>query len=455
MYMTMKILFPTKIPYVNIWPRGLATCIQYSTFSNEARCLLFSKDCQICPHTSSRTLKQINFSGWRTVNVLHKQNCRTTTTRHFSCSLDNGKLQDTKCKSNIDGGRRLDAAKSLDAGRRWYTTSSSVLDESKQPSWKVLFFGTDYFSLTCLQSLYKNRCSNGLIQQLDVVVPQSKYIKKRRKKDDRIISPVLQYAQQNGLKVYYWPMKEEVKGYDLGVVASFGHLIPGKIINSFSHGVLNVHPSLLPRWRGAAPIIHTILNNDAETGVTIMKLLPKRFDVGPVLHQKTVSVPTDCTSQSLCTTLADIGANMLLEVLRDLPTFTSQERPQTEDGATYGGKLSSEYAEINWSKSVEDICRQYRAVSFLIPLHTRWKGQHVVLGNMCNPEQIKDLSTKHSSATEGQICYHKEVDLICIKCRDGWVGFQHITIAYRQRLSAREFFNGYLSSSSAEIQYFS
>uniref|UniRef100_A0A8C9N7R5 Mitochondrial methionyl-tRNA formyltransferase n=1 Tax=Serinus canaria TaxID=9135 RepID=A0A8C9N7R5_SERCA len=123
--------------------------------------------------------------------------------------------------------------------------------------------------------------------------------------------PVRSCARELQLPVHEWPHTGPAGQFDVGVVASFGRLLSEELILQFPYGVLNVHPSCLPRWRGPAPIVHTVLHGDKVTGVTIMEIRPKRFDVGPIIKQEEVAVPPHCTAQELEGMLAKIGANMV------------------------------------------------------------------------------------------------------------------------------------------------
>lgn len=131
---------------------------------------------------------------------------------------------------------------------------------------KVLFFGTDNFSLPSLKKLHQNN--------LDLTVVTS------------FKSPancVRSYAEAQKLSIYRWPISvEQCADFELGVVVSFGHMIPLHIINALPRGIINVHASLLPRWRGAAPIMYAIMEGDTKTGISIMKIEPHQFDIGPV-----------------------------------------------------------------------------------------------------------------------------------------------------------------------------
>ncbi|XP_037943609.1 methionyl-tRNA formyltransferase, mitochondrial-like [Teleopsis dalmanni] len=143
----------------------------------------------------------------------------------------------------------------------------------------VLFFGTDNFSLPSLKILHKNS-STDIINQLGTVTSFK-----------NPANCVRLFASQQNIALHRWPVEAELcHNYDLGVVVSFGHLIPQKLIESFPLGMINVHASLLPRWRGAAPIIYAIMNGDQKTGVSIMKIEPKHFDIGDILAQREINI---------------------------------------------------------------------------------------------------------------------------------------------------------------------
>uniref|UniRef100_A0A8C6EQV6 Methionyl-tRNA formyltransferase, mitochondrial n=1 Tax=Marmota marmota marmota TaxID=9994 RepID=A0A8C6EQV6_MARMA len=173
----------------------------------------------------------------------------------------------------------------------------------EKPPWRVLFFGTDQFAQETLRALHAARENKEeeLIEKLEVVTVPSPSPKGL---------PVKQYAVQSQLPVHEWPDVGSGE-YDVGVVASFGRLLSETLILKFPYGILNVHPSCLPRWRGPAPIIHTVLHGDLITGVTIMQIRPKRFDVGPILKQETIPVPPKSTAMELEAVLSRLGANMV------------------------------------------------------------------------------------------------------------------------------------------------
>jgi methionyl-tRNA formyltransferase len=120
-------------------------------------------------------------------------------------------------------------------------------------------------------------------------------------------------------------------------VVSFGHLIPNNIIVSFKHGVLNVHASLLPKYRGASPIIYAIRNHETKTGVTIMKIMPQKFDVGDVLAAKEVEISENILMNELHNTLAKCGAELLLECVKNYENIEPMK--QDNSRASYGMKF--------------------------------------------------------------------------------------------------------------------
>ena len=146
-------------------------------------------------------------------------------------------------------------------------------------------------------------------------------------------------------------------GADVMVVAAYGQLLPPNILALPRHGCLNVHASLLPRWRGAAPVARAIEAGDAETGVCIMQM-DAGLDTGPVILERRIAIAADDTSASLTEKLATHGAQCLTEVLANFPW---QARSQPAEGATYAKKIGKAEAHIDWSRPATEIERRLRA----------------------------------------------------------------------------------------------
>lgn len=302
-----------------------------------------------------------------------------------------------------------------------------------KPPWKVLFFGTDHFALESLKLLSSSRnAANPLLESLEVVTLPGDV-------------PVKTFAHQNSLTIHSWPPDISHGQFDVGVVVSFGCLLPEKLINKFPLGILNVHPSLLPRWRGPAPIYHTILQGDEITGVTIMQIRPHRFDVGPILSQETFHIQRKFTSDELCAVLSVKGANMLVDTLKNLINKIQNKTEQNTTGATFAPKISKSLSWLQWEEqSTKDIDCLYRAIGSKIPLQTLWKGRTIKL--------LDYVGRCHSVVPDGSrlvppgsVMFLKESNILSVRCKDGWVGFGAVLL--RKRLTAADFYNGYLHQS--------
>ncbi|XP_066448995.1 methionyl-tRNA formyltransferase, mitochondrial [Eleutherodactylus coqui] len=312
----------------------------------------------------------------------------------------------------------------------------SARDTSRRrtrPPWNVMFFGTDEFALECLKSL--NKCSKAqeeVVGRLEVVSLPSLLPKGL---------PVTNYASAEGIPLHAWPDLGPCDQFDVGVVASFGRLLSEDLILKFPYGILNVHPSLLPRWRGPAPLIHTVLHGDKKTGVTIMQIRPKRFDVGPVVMQETYPVPPKCTSKELEAVLSTRGAEMLISVLKDLPERLRTATEQPKEGATFAPKITAAMSCIKWAEQTpEQIVRLERAIGFAMPLQALWMGAPIKLLDFV--EVADSLITSDFPRFPGSIQYLSAPQIMVVHCKDGWVGVK--TVSFTKKLSAKDFYNGYL-----------
>ena len=171
---------------------------------------------------------------------------------------------------------------------------------------------------------------------------------------------------------------EQLRRYsaDVMIVAAYGLLFPQAILQTPRLGCINIHASLLPRWRGAAPIQRAIAAGDAESGVTIMQM-EAGLDTGPMLLARAVQLEARETGGSLHDRLATVGAQALLEALDAIAEGTAKPRAQPAEGVTYASKISKEEAAIDWSRSTAEIDRQIRAFDPWPVAETRWKGQQL------------------------------------------------------------------------------
>ncbi|QIK37285.1 methionyl-tRNA formyltransferase [Caldichromatium japonicum] len=226
---------------------------------------------------------------------------------------------------------------------------------------RVLFAGTPEFAVPALQALLDaGQAVIGVYTQPDRPAGRGQYLQ---------MSPVKALALSYGLPLYQpASLKRDPEavaqlvglGADLFVVAAYGLLLPKAVLDAPTLGCINVHASLLPRWRGAAPIQRAILAGDTQTGVSIMRM-EEGLDTGPVYHRITTPIAPDETGQTLHDRLAALGAQALLEALPRIADGSLVPEPQDEAQTTYAPKLSKDEARIDWRSPADLIERQIRA----------------------------------------------------------------------------------------------
>ena len=225
---------------------------------------------------------------------------------------------------------------------------------------RVIFMGTPDFAVPALQAL--------VAAGHDVVAAYTQPPRPGGRRGKELTpTPVHKAAEALGIEVRH-PVSlkgaaEQAEfaalGADIAVVAAYGLILPQAVLDAPKNGCLNLHGSILPRWRGAAPIQRAILAGDAETGVGIMRM-EAGLDTGPVLLEGRTPIGRK-TAGELTEELAEIGARLIVQVLVDLPAFA--ERPQPEAGVTYAKKIDKAETRIDWSQPAEQIERQVRAYS--------------------------------------------------------------------------------------------
>ena len=238
---------------------------------------------------------------------------------------------------------------------------------------KLIFMGTPDFAVPVLKALI------GRYEIVGVVTQPDRRAKRGRKLE---ASPVKVAALAHDLPVLQPPSLRrpdavaELRALspEVIVVAAFGQILPAEVLAIPPKGCLNVHASLLPRCRGAAPVAAAILAGEEETGVTIM-LMDEGLDTGPVLSQATCSISPQDTRESLRTRLAQLGADLLMDTLPRWLAGAIEPQPQDHDQATYCGIIAKEDGLIDWSQSAVEICRSCRAYCSWPGIYTYWRGK--------------------------------------------------------------------------------
>ena len=196
---------------------------------------------------------------------------------------------------------------------------------------------------------------------------------------------------------------------DILVVSAYGIILPKKILSIPRFGALNIHASLLPRWRGAAPIQRAILSGDKKTGITIMQMNEK-LDAGAIVLQKEINIKEKNTSQEIHDQLAQLGGKLINDVLKILQKEEKiKSTPQDETNTTYAKKISTEEGKINWNKSGKEILRQVKAFN---PIPGAWFT--------VNKERIKIFDADISSSNNKSAGLRSEERRVGKECRSRW-----------------------------------
>jgi len=240
---------------------------------------------------------------------------------------------------------------------------------------RVAFAGTPEFAVPSLKAIHGS-CHEvvGVFTQPDRPAGRGKRVQP---------SPVKLFAIAQGLPVYQPEKVGDVEaalikrgGVDVLVVAAYGQIIPQSVLDAPHFACINVHASLLPRWRGASPVVQALLQGDSETGVCIMKMAAG-LDTGPVLLSSVCAIAQDDTQDLLTQRLACMGAESLCQVLDDLPRFLGGAIAQSSEGVTYAHKVNKRDAQIDWSLTMYEIERHVRAYHSMPMAYAFFDGMRI------------------------------------------------------------------------------
>ena len=249
-------------------------------------------------------------------------------------------------------------------------------------------------------------------------------------------SPVQALAEQHGILVRCPTSLRDpgvqaefaVLGADVGVVAAYGLILPKAILDAPRHGCLNVHASLLPRWRGAAPIQRAILEGDRETGVTIMQM-DEGLDTGAMLLHEAVTIGPEATAGTLTKALAVLGGRLIVAALDRLGEL--QPQPQPDAGVTYAKKLSRDEARLDWRRHAAQLERQVRAFD-------PWPGAFFLFGE----ERIRVLAAE--VAASGGVPGTVLDECLTIACREGGLRPTRLQRAGRGAMDTADLLRGFV-----------
>ncbi|WP_428407351.1 methionyl-tRNA formyltransferase [Hyphococcus sp.] len=261
------------------------------------------------------------------------------------------------------------------------------------------------------------------------------------------LSPVHAFAEASGLEVRTpknFKSREDIDAFaaldlDAAIVVAYGMILPQAVLDAPRHGCLNLHASLLPRWRGAAPIQRAIMAGDKTTGVQVMQM-EAGLDTGPILLSETVAIAADDTAGSLHDKLSAVAAQLCPRALAALERGGLTATPQPEEGVTYAHKISASEARIDWSRSASEVDCHIRGLS---PFPGAWFE--------ADGERVKALMSKPAQG-EGAPGDILDTDgKLVIACGEGAVDLVTLQRAGKKPQGADEFLRGFALEKGARL----
>jgi len=299
---------------------------------------------------------------------------------------------------------------------------------------RVVFFGTPEFAVPTLQALHQSR------HQVVAVVTQPDRARGRGQKPQP--GPVKQFADAHSLPLLQ-PARLRDEAFldalrrhaaDLGVVAAYGKILTDDVLQIPRLGLINVHASLLPQYRGAAPIHRAVISGEHETGVTIMRVV-KALDAGPMMAKVTRPIDADETSADVERDLAQTGARALVETVDALAHGRAQETPQDESRATYASKIEKADGIVDWSRTAREIHNQIRGLHPWPHAFSDLDGERTILLKSA----IEDETTRE---TDPGTVFEARGDQLTVATGRGLLRLVTLQREGRRPVSAREFLSG-------------
>ena len=310
------------------------------------------------------------------------------------------------------------------------------------PPWRIVFFGTPSFALPTLRGLLEGP------DEVVGVVTQPDREKGRGRK--MVISPIKELALQHGLtvlqpeKVKEEAFQEALSGLqpDLFVVVAYGQILPKPVLNIPKYGAVNVHASLLPGYRGAAPIAWAILKGEKVTGVTTM-VMDEGMDTGDILLQTEVPIGDEETCENLHDRLGSLGAQLLLKTLEKMEAGNIRPIPQDHSKATYAPPLKKEDGHIDWRKGAAEIDRQVRAFN-------PWPGAFTKWGDRLLKIYRGEIRERTPAGKPGAVVWVGS-DFIEVEAGKDSYLIEEIQLEGRKKMTIRDFLSGHSISAGTVL----
>lgn len=293
---------------------------------------------------------------------------------------------------------------------------------------KVVFMGTPDFAVPALERLIKEH---------DVVCVYTRKPKLSGRGNKLNKTPVHLVAEANGIEVRTPKTLRNIDEQqkfaalkaDVAVVAAYGLILPLPVLEAYPFGCLNLHASLLPRWRGAAPIQRAVEAGDAKSGVTVMQVA-EGLDTGDMLLKGEVEISSTTTGGELHDKLALVGADLISAVLSDIKSFTPQ--PQPQDGACYAAKIDKSECKLDFNQKADVLCRKIRAFNPYPAMFFEYGGERF---------KVLEAHKAEKYAPAGTII--EENNSLLIACADGALNITQIQRQGKKLMSIGELLRGF------------
>lgn len=313
---------------------------------------------------------------------------------------------------------------------------------------RIIFMGTPQFAVPALEALIKGAAPGRVLPEgYEIVTVITRVDKPVGRGQEIIYSPVKQAALAHAIPVWQpGSLKrpeniEALAAYhaDLYIVAAFGQILPQAVLDQPRYGTLNIHASLLPKYRGVSPIAEAILQGDSEAGVTIM-LIDAGVDTGPMLLKRSIPIGEDETTGSLTSKLADLGAQALLEALPLWIEGKIMPEPQDEQRASHTHMLRKEDGEISWELPAAVLARKVRAYTPWPGAYSHWRGKLLKIISASAVAAEPGEAVPPGTVSVREEAGHKTLAIVT---GAGFLVVKLLQLEGKKATSAEEFLRGY------------
>jgi len=298
---------------------------------------------------------------------------------------------------------------------------------------KIIFMGTPEFACPTLENLINNK-------EFEIVAIYTREPTYANRGQKITKSPIHELALKNNLKVITpktlknLEIQQEFNNFnaDLAIVVAYGLILPKEILNAPKFGCINLHPSLLPKWRGASPIQRPIINGDKETGVCIIQM-DEGLDSGDILNQQNIEITQEDDLGTLSKKLSEIGSNLITKTIKEIKDSTVKKRPQNHSLATYASKIDKSECKLNFNDSTINIHNKIRGLSGSLSAFFEYDGEKIKI------YKSKIISQDAKTHKVGEIID----DNFTIQCQSGHIRPLIIHRQNKKAMELKEFLLGF------------